>query len=270
MKKLTFVRIFFPKNKKSMYKVKRHPEREMIFGIRSLIEAIKSGKTIEKIMLRRDMNNQLLLELFAAAASENIPIQKVPLEKLNQLTSKNHQGAIAFISSVEFQLLENIVPALYEQGENPYIIVLDGITDVRNFGAIARTAQCAGVNAIVVPTVGSAAINADAIKTSVGALLTLPVCRVQNLKNALRFLRESGLNIIAVTEKTDINYTAVSYTDPLALVLGAEDRGISPEILNMCSKRAAIPLFGTIESLNVSVAAGVAMYEVVRQRKNLE
>ena len=253
-----------------MYKVQRRPEKEMIFGIRALLEAIKSGKMIEKILLRRDMSSQLSHELFAAANAENIPVQKVPLEKLNQLTSKNHQGAVAFISPVEFQSLENIVPALFEQGKNPFVIVLDGITDVRNFGAIARTAQCGGVDAIVVPAARSAAINADAIKTSAGALLTIPVCRTQNLKNALLFLSQSGLEIIAVTEKTDINYTTISYTNPLALVFGAEDEGISPEILNMCNKKVAIPLCGTIESLNVSVAAGIAMYEVVRQRKNQE
>lgn len=249
-----------------MYKVQRRPQREMIFGIHALIEAIKSGKMIEKIMLRRDMGNQLLRDLLSTADVENIPVQKVPLEKLNQITSKNHQGAIAFISPVEFQKIENIIPILFEQGKNPFVIVLDGITDVRNFGAIARTAECAGVDAIVVPSARSAAINADAIKTSAGALLTVPVCRVQNLKNALQFLSESGLKIIAVTEKADINHTTISYIDPLALVLGAEDEGISSEIMNMCNERVAIPLCGIIESLNVSVAAAVAMYEVVRQR----
>jgi len=249
-----------------MYKTQRRAEREMIFGIHSVIEAIKSGKMIEKIYLRRDMSSRLSHELFAAANAENIPVQKIPLEKLNQLTSKNHQGAVAFISPVEFQSLENIIPALFEQGRSPYIVVLDGITDVRNFGAIVRTAECAGVDAIVVPSAGSAAVNADAIKTSAGALLTVPICRVQNLKNAVRFLSESGLKIIAVTEKTDANYTTLSYTVPLALVLGAEDEGISLEILKICDEQAAIPLCGTIESLNVSVAAGVAMYEVVRQR----
>jgi 23S rRNA (guanosine2251-2'-O)-methyltransferase len=196
-------------------------------------------------------------------------VQKVPHEKLNQMTSKNHQGAIAFISPVEFQDLENIVPLIFEQGKTPYILVLDGITDIRNFGAIARTAECAGVDAIVVPLAGSAAVNADAIKTSAGALLTIPVCRVQNLKNALRFLAESGLKLVAVTEKTDSTYTTISYTEPLALILGAEDEGISLDVLKMCDVQAAIPLFGTIESLNVSVAAGVAMYEVIRQRNNL-
>ncbi|MCL1867466.1 MAG: 23S rRNA (guanosine(2251)-2'-O)-methyltransferase RlmB, partial [Paludibacter sp.] len=247
-----------------MYKTQRRPEREMIFGIRAVIEAVKSGKMIEKILVRRDMSSQLSRELFAAAAAENIPVQKIPIEKLNQFTSKNHQGTVAFISPVEFQLIENIIPALFEQGKNPYIVVLDGVTDVRNFGAIARTAECAGVSAIVVPSAHSAAINADAVKTSAGALLTVPVCRVQNLRNALQYLAQSGLKIVAITEKADKNYTTISYSVPLALVLGSEDEGISPEILKMCDEQAAIPLSGTIESLNVSVAAGVAMYEVVR------
>ncbi|MDR1652390.1 MAG: 23S rRNA (guanosine(2251)-2'-O)-methyltransferase RlmB [Prevotellaceae bacterium] len=251
-----------------MYKTQRRPEREMIFGIHAVIEAIRSNTAIEKILLRRDMSNQLQRELFAAISSANIPVSKVPPEKLNQLTSKNHQGAIAFISPVEFQDIENIVPLLFEQGQMPYIIVLDSITDVRNFGAIVRTAACAGVDAVVVPTTGSAAINADAVKTSAGALLTVPMCRVQNLKNTLRFLSDSGLKLVAVTEKADTDYTSVSYTEPVALILGAEDEGISPEILKLCDSQAAIPLLGTIESLNVSVAAGVAMYEALRQRKS--
>ncbi|MDR2854474.1 MAG: 23S rRNA (guanosine(2251)-2'-O)-methyltransferase RlmB [Prevotellaceae bacterium] len=249
------------------YKTKRRPESEMIFGTRAIIEAVKAGKNIEKILIRRDMTNSLSRELYAAVGQQSIPIQKVPAEKLDQMTTKNHQGVVAFISPVTYQSITDIIPTLYEQGRVPFVVLLDGITDVRNFGAIARTCECAGVDAIVVGSVGNAAANADAIKTSAGALLTIPVCRELNLAKTVKFLADSGLKAVAVTEKTDCNYTQLSYTEPVALVLGAEDEGISPEVLRVCSERAAIPLFGSIQSLNVSVAAGVLMYEVIRQRE---
>ncbi|MDR3326717.1 MAG: 23S rRNA (guanosine(2251)-2'-O)-methyltransferase RlmB [Prevotellaceae bacterium] len=250
-----------------LYKTKQRPEREMIFGTRAVIEAIRAGKNIEKILIRRDMNNALSRELYASFGQEVIPVQKVPAEKLDRLTTKNHQGVVAFTSPVTYQHITDIVPMLYEQGRVPFVVVLDNITDVRNFGAIARTCECAGVDAIVIGTVGSAAVNADAIKTSTGALMKIPVCREQNLAKTVTFLANSGLKPIAVTEKTDTNYTQPSYVEPVVLVFGAEDEGISAEVLRLCSERAAIPVFGNIQSLNVSVAAGILMYEVVRQRK---
>lgn len=248
------------------FKEKRRPEKEMIFGTRAVIEAVQAGKEIEKILIRRDMTNELSRALYAALEGRVVPIQKVPIDKLNLLTSKNHQGVIAFISPVSFQRLEDIIPLLYEQGRQPFIVVLDGVTDVRNFGAIARTCECAGVDALVVPAKGSAAINADAIKTSAGALLTIQVCREDSLREALHFLANSGLKLVAATEKAERSYTEITYNEPVALVMGSEEEGIAPEHLRLSNERVSIPILGKIQSLNVSVAAGVMIYEVVRQR----
>lgn len=248
------------------YKNKQRPEKDMIFGIRAVIEAIESGKEIDKILVRRDMTSELSRELFKSLDGVEVPLQKVPIEKLNKITLKNHQGVIAFISPVTYQRIEDLVPRIFEEGRMPFIVVLDGITDVRNFGAIARTCECAGVDALVVPLKGGAALNADAVKTSAGALLKIPVCREANLTNTLRYLFDSGLKLIAATEKAAKNYTEVSYTEPLALVMGSEDEGISPEHMRLCNELVRIPMAGTIRSLNVSVAAGVLIYEAVRQR----
>jgi len=248
------------------YETRRPKEKEMIFGIRAVIEAIEAGKTLDKILLRRDMSSSLARELLEKLEGLPTPVQKVPVEKLNQFTDKNHQGVIAFISPVEFQSLENLVPMLFEQGKTPFLVVLDGVTDVRNFGAIARTCACAGVDALVVPSRGGAAINGDAVKTSAGALHTLPVCKVDNLQEALRFLRDSGISLVAATEHATSVYTSADFRGPLALVMGSEDKGIFPANLDLCNVRVKLPMVGTIESLNVSVAAGVFIYEVVRQR----
>ena len=241
-------------------------ENEMIFGIHAVIEALNAGKEIDRIVLKRDFQGKLSRELFAALKEYNVPIQRVPVEKLNSLTRKNHQGVIAFVSPIRYELLANIVPFLYEQGKEPFIVLLDGVTDVRNFGAIARTCECAGVHALVIPQRGSASVNADAVKTSAGALLTLPVCREKNINEAIRFLKDSGVKVIAATEKENEIYTCPDYTGPIALVLGSEDTGVSPENLRICSHLVSIPQFGSIGSLNVSVAAGIIIYEAVRGR----
>ena len=248
------------------YKNKQRPEKDMIFGIRAVIEAIQAGKEIDKILMRRDMTSELSRELFAALNGMHVPVQYVPLEKLNKLTVKNHQGAIAFISPVAYQRIEDIIPGIYEQGKMPFIVVLDGITDVRNFGAIARTCECAGVDAIVIPTKGGASISADAIKTSAGALLSIPVCREENLGNALRFLVASGIKLVAASEKATKNYTQAILSEPIAFIMGAEDEGVSPDHLRLCDEMVSIPMSGNIASLNVSVATGVLLYEAVRQR----
>ncbi|MFT3753777.1 MAG: 23S rRNA (guanosine(2251)-2'-O)-methyltransferase RlmB [Paludibacter sp.] len=248
------------------YKNKQRPEKDMIFGIRAVIEAIQAGKEIDKILLRRDMTSELSRELFAALNGLEVPVQKVPLEKLNRITMKNHQGVIAFISPVAYQHIEDIIPTIYEEGRMPFIVVLDGVTDVRNFGAIARTCECAGVDAIVVPLKGGAALNGDAVKTSAGALMKIPVCREHSLSNALKFLSSSGIKILAASEKATHNYTEASMSEPIAIVMGAEDEGVSPENLRLCDEMVSIPMLGTIDSLNVSVAAGVLIYEAVRQR----
>lgn len=250
----------------SHYKNKQRPDKDMIFGVRSVIEAIQAGKEIDKILMRRDMTNELTRELFQAMQGREIPVQKVPIEKLNKITMKNHQGVIAFISPVAYQHIEDIIPGIYEEGRLPFIVVLDGVTDVRNFGAIARTCECAGVDAIVVPMKGGAALNADAVKTSAGALMTIPVCREQNLGNALKFIRSSGIKLLAASEKGEQNYTQPNLTEPICIVLGSEDEGIAPDHLRLCDEIVRIPLLGSIASLNVSVAAGVLIYEVLRQR----
>jgi 23S rRNA (guanosine2251-2'-O)-methyltransferase len=248
------------------YNSKQRPEKDMIFGIRAVIEAIQAGKEIDKILMRRDMTSELARELFTALNGLEVPIQKVPIEKLNRITTKNHQGVVAFISAVTYQRIEDIIPTIYEEGRMPFIVILDGVTDVRNFGAIARTCECAGVDAIVIPTKGGAAINADAVKTSAGALLSIPVCREASLTNVLKYLTSSGIKLIAATEKATKNYTEASMTEPIAIIMGSEDEGVSPEHLRICEDMVRIPLMGAIESLNVSVAAGVLIYEAVRQR----
>ncbi len=248
------------------YRNKQRPEKDMIFGIRAVIEAIQAGKEIDKILIRRDMTSDLSRELFSAIGNMEVPLQKVPLEKLNRITMKNHQGVIAFISPVAYQHIEDIIPTLYEEGRMPFIVVLDGITDVRNFGAIARTCECAGVDAIVVPLKGGAALNGDAVKTSAGALMKIPVCREHSLTNALKYIASCGIKIVAATEKATQNYTETDLCSPVALVLGSEDEGVAPENLRLCDEIVSIPMLGTIASLNVSVAAGVIIYEVLRQR----
>ncbi len=238
---------------------------DYIYGIRAVIEAIEAGKEIDKIFIAKDLQGELAAELIGLARQNHVVMQRVPMERI---TRKNHQGVIAMMSAITYHRLEHLVPELYEAGMLPFIVVLDGITDVRNFGAIARTCECAGVDAIVIPQHGSVSVGGDAIKTSAGALHHIPVCRVGSTAWAVKFLKENGYNVAAVTEKSDMNYVEGDYTGPVALVMGAEDTGISEAALDQCETRVGIPMFGNIGSLNVSVAAGVAIYEVVRQRLN--
>lgn len=243
---------------------------EYIFGIRAVMEAIEAGKDIDKVYIKKDLQGELVNELFNLIRQYGIVTQRVPIERINKITRKNHQGVIAILSAVSYHSLDNLVPQLYEDGILPFVVVLDGITDVRNFGAISRTCECVGANAIVIPERGSVTVNADAIKTSAGALHHLPVCRERNVVSAIRFLKDNGYQIVAASEKAQISYTEADYTGPIALVMGAEDVGISPEVLKYCDTFVSIPMFGNISSLNVSVAAGVMMYEVVRQRLNAD
>ena len=238
----------------------------MIFGIRAVIEAAEAGKDIDKVLVKRELSGELFKELQEVLRRCEIPMQKVPLERIDRITRKNHQGVIAFTSAVTYQKLDQIVPFLYEQGKNPLIVVLDGITDVRNFGAIARTCEVAGVDAIVIPARGSVSVNADAIKTSAGALHIIPVCRENSLKDAVVFLKNSGIKVVAATEKAAKNYTVADMSVPVAILMGSEDEGVSPEILRVCDELVRVPQVGSIQSLNVSVAAGVMIYEAVRQR----
>ncbi|HLW39667.1 MAG TPA: 23S rRNA (guanosine(2251)-2'-O)-methyltransferase RlmB [Brumimicrobium sp.] len=238
---------------------------DLVFGVRSVIEAIDSGKEINKIMIQRGMDKALFKELKEALANKNYTLQFVPLEKLNRLTRKNHQGVIAFIAPVSYHNLSEIVTGVFERGDVPNILVLDRITDVRNFGAIARTAECTGVHAILIPDRNSATITSDAIKTSAGALFKIPVCKTRSLEEDVQFLKTSGLRIVACTEKTDNFIFDSTLTGPTAIIMGSEEDGISSELLKIAHQRAKIPLLGTIGSYNVGVSAGIVLYEKMRQ-----
>ena len=240
--------------------------KDYIFGTRAIIEALEAGKTLDKIMVKRDGSNVLLNELFEKAKIYNVPVIKVPVEKLNRITRKNHQGAIAILSPVTYHKLEDLVPEIYERGDVPFCVILDGVTDARNFGAIARTCECAGVDFIVIPERNSASVTSDSVKASAGALFHIPVCREKDLSRSVSFLKDSGYKIIGASEKAIENYTETDMKVPLAIVMGAEDTGISIDILRKCDDLVSIPIKGKIGSLNVGVATGVLVYEVVRQR----
>ena len=238
---------------------------QMIFGLRPVMEAIDAGREISKALLRKGLEGETYRKLTASLRKHGIPAQIVPIEKLNRVTRKNHQGVIAFVSPVEYTRIENLIPTLFEKGVNPFIIVCEGVTDTRNTGAIARSAECAGAHALLLPAKGSAMISADAVKTSAGALNHIAVCRTDNLKSTLIFLKNSGLKIIAATENAHDIYYQTDLTGPAALLLGAEDTGIPDEYLRMADVTVKIPVKGKISSLNVSSAAAVLMYEMVKQ-----
>ncbi|ASB50984.1 23S rRNA (guanosine(2251)-2'-O)-methyltransferase RlmB [Alkalitalea saponilacus] len=238
-------------------------DKNLIYGIRAVIEAIESGKSLEKVFVKSGSTGELFQELMQLMRQKGINWQKVPVERINRFTTKNHQGVVATISPVEYQELESVVNKAMEDGRKPFILVLDGITDVRNFGAIARTAECAGVDAIVIPDKGGAPVNADAIKTSAGALFRVPVCRASKMWYAMKFLKEKGFMLIGASEKSEADYKDVNYKQPIALVVGAEDKGISSQVLKMMDQVVSIPVKGESGSLNVSVATGIVVYEIV-------
>lgn len=243
-------------------------DKDFIFGIRAVIEAIKSGKQIDKLLIKAGLKGELFFELMELVKELQIPMQYVPNERINRVTMKNHQGVLAFISPIEFQNIENIILSLFETGKTPLIVILDKVTDVRNFGAITRTAECAKVDVIIIPEKGSAQISGDAVKTSAGALLKIPVCRVKNLSDTIKYLQQSGIQIVAATEKTQDYYYNVDFAIPTAILMGAEDKGVDLEYLKVADKMVKIPILGEIESLNVSVAASILIYEAVKQRLN--
>lgn len=238
---------------------------EMIFGTRAVLEAIEADKEFDKILLQKT-SSDVLEQLIMKAKVRNIPIQRVPNEKLNRITRKNHQGVIAFISPVSFSSLDHLLDEAYRKGRDPFLIILDHITDIRNLGAIARSASCAGVDGIIIPERGQAPINADAVKASAGALLHIPVVRTANLVGTIRVLKHSGLTILGATEKAEVAYYNQDMTMPTALVMGAEDTGLSNEMLKHCDHLIRIPLTGKIDSLNVSVATGILLFDSIRQR----
>ncbi len=241
---------------------------DLVFGTRVLIEAIEAGKEIEKVLIRKGLQNELIRQLTERLISLGIPFQKVPLEKLNRISRKNHQGVIGFLSPVRYASLDHIVDQSFAKGKDATIFILDRITDVRNFGAIARSMEGMGADAIVVPAKGGALISGDAMKTSAGALHHLPVCRVSDLQKSIRFLKESGFRILAITEKAETPLYKTDLSGPVACILGSEEDGISDNLLKLSDIRARIPMKGHIESLNVAVSAGIALYEIQRQKDN--
>ncbi|TJY37167.1 23S rRNA (guanosine(2251)-2'-O)-methyltransferase RlmB [Pontimicrobium aquaticum] len=238
-----------------------------IFGIRAVIEAIHSGETIDKVFVQKGLKGELFLELDKLLRKHDaINTSYVPVEKLNRLSNKNHQGVVAHISPIEFHDLENLVLDTIESGKTPLFLLLDQISDVRNFGAIIRTAECTGVNGIIIQKKGGAPVNGDTIKTSAGAVFKVPICKVDHIKDAMFFLQASGIKVIAATEKTDNTLYDLSFKEPCALIMGSEGRGINPSVLKLADDRAKLPMYGDIGSLNVSVACGAFLYEIVRQR----
>lgn len=241
-------------------------DRDYIFGIRTVLEAIRAGKSIDRLIVRSEGRGTLYHELLGEAARNGIPVQYVPVARIDTITRKNHQGVLAWISAIEYSDIYTLLPGIFEKGEDPLLIILDGVSDVRNFGAIVRSADCMGAHAVIIPERGSARAGADAVKTSAGSLLHFPVCRVKSLSKLVGYLKESGLAVAGADEKSHTLLFNASMEGPLAVILGSEDRGISRELLAMCDLRLSIPMAGRTASLNVSVAAGILLYEVRRQR----
>ncbi|WP_108246801.1 23S rRNA (guanosine(2251)-2'-O)-methyltransferase RlmB [Muricauda brasiliensis] len=240
-----------------------------IYGIRAVIEAINAGQPINKIFIQKGLKGDLYKELESSARKSGIGLSYVPVEKLNRLTrNNNHQGAVAQISPVEFHQFEELVEQVLSKEETPLFLMLDGVSDVRNFGAIIRTAECCGVHAIIVPKSGAAPITDDTVKTSAGAAFNVPIAKVDHLKDAIFYLQSSGIVVTGATEKADDEIYGVDFNQPTAIIMGSEEKGISPSTLNIIDHQAKLPLMGKIGSLNVSVACGVFLYEVVRQRRS--
>ena len=256
-----------PKTKKQESRPSQSSDTSSIYGLRPVIEAIDGDVQIDRIMLQNGLSGALVTDLKGRIRDRNIPFQYVPVEKLNRLTKGNHQGVVALISPITYHQAMEMIPQLMESKETPVVLMLDHITDVRNFGAIVRTAECAGVDAVVIPDHGSAQVGDDAVKTSSGALLRMPICREGNLKTVLNLARQCGLQIVAATEKGGTDYLEVDFKRPTLLIMGAEETGISPELLKLADTRAKLPIMGQIQSLNVSVAAAVFLYEILRQRR---
>lgn len=247
----------------------RRPQKSnapLVFGVNPVEEAFKAGKEIEKILIQKGISKDKIRPILDEARDRKIPVSEVPIQKMNQWVGKPHQGIIAFLALISYHSLEAIIDDSFESGKDPIILALDNVTDVRNFGAISRSAEALGVNAIVIPVKGGAMINGDAIKTSAGALNHIPVCREANLSGAILHMKNRGLRIISCTEKADISLSKADLKGPICIVLGAEDLGISESILDISDEITSIPMIGKISSLNVSVASGIILYEALKQR----
>lgn len=241
-------------------------KENQIFGIRATIEAVNAGKEIDKVFIQTDAQSELMKELLKLLKTKQINFSYVPAEKLNRFTSLNHQGVVATVAPIAFVKLETLVDSVIESGATPLFLLLDQLSDARNFGAIIRTAECCGVHGIIVPKSGSAPVNGDTVKTSAGAVFNVPICKVDHLKDAIFYLQGSGIKTVAATEKTEDSIYTISLREPVAIIMGSEDRGINSSILKITDEKAKLPMFGSIGSLNVSVACGAFLYEAVRQR----
>lgn len=239
---------------------------DFIFGLRPVIEAIEAGKTIDKIFLQNGLQGSNIADLKKLLSKYSLRANYVPVEKLNRFTRKNHQGVVAFISDVPFYSIEDVLPQLFEDGKVPFILILDRLTDVRNFGAICRTAECVGIDAVVIPEKGASPINSDAIKTSAGAIYNIKICKEKNLAHVVDYLQQSGVQVYAATEKAQKLIYEVDFSEPCAVVMGNEETGISKEVLHHSDEKIKLPIEGKTQSLNVSVACGAILYEAVRQK----
>lgn len=246
----------------------RMEKEHQIFGIRAIIEGIQSGVAIDKVFIQSDTQGDLMKELLKVMKQKSVNFSYVPVEKLNRLTPNNHQGAVATISPIAFHDLESLIDKVVESGETPFFLLLDQLSDARNFGAIIRTAECTGVHGIIVQKQGSAPVNGDTVKTSAGAVFNVPICKVEHIKDAIYLLQSSGIKTVAATEKTEQNIYDISLKEGVAIIMGSEDRGINPSVLKIVDEKGKLPMFGSIGSLNVSVACGAFLYETVRQRGN--
>jgi len=239
-----------------------------IFGIRAIIEAINAKKEIDKVFVQKEAQGDLMQDLMKTMKRNNINFSYVPVEKLNRLTPNNHQGAVATIAPISFVSLETLVETVIETGKKPLFLILDQLSDARNFGAIIRTAECTGVDGIIIQKQGSAPVNGDTVKTSAGAVFNVPICKVDHIKDAIFYLQGSGIKTVAATEKTEHHIYDINLNEGVAIILGSEDRGVNPSVLKIVDEKAKLPMFGSIESLNVSVACGAFLYETLRQRMN--
>ena len=247
-------------------KQSKNNDQDIIFGVFPVLEALRSGADVDKVLIQQGLKSPQIQEMKDLMRDAELPVQFVPKEKLDRVTKANHQGVIGFISPVSFAPIEEVLQRVFEEGRDPFLLILDRVTDVRNFGAICRTAECAGIDAVIVPTRGSARISSDAVKTSAGALMNLPVCRSNNLKETIEYLKNSGLRIAACTEKADDSLFNSKLLGPIAILMGSEEDGISPEYLKKADIQVKIPMYGKTESLNVSVASALVIYEVMRNR----
>jgi 23S rRNA (guanosine2251-2'-O)-methyltransferase len=245
---------------------KKEQDKDFIFGLRPVIEAIEADKTIDKIFIQNALQGEIYIELKALLSKHGIRPNYVPVEKLNRFTRKNHQGVVAFISDVPFYKIEDVLPQIFEAGKTPFLLMLDRLTDVRNFGAICRTAECVGVDAIIIPEKGASPINSDAIKTSAGAIYSIKICKEKNLAHTVDFLQQSGITVLAATEKAQKLIYDVNFSEPCVIVMGNEETGISKEVLHHADEKIKLPIEGKTQSLNVSVACGAILYEAIRQK----